>query len=246
MSSLIKSLLPSNLKGMLRKLLFGSENFGIHFSQSGEDLMVQAIMNSTIKIKNGFYVDVGSYHPTIGSNTHLLYRNGWRGINIDPRPGSKSLFDRERPLDTNLEVGVGSSSGTLTYYFISDTSALNSFSKETIAENGALDKITREITCPVMTLSEILTKHKPPGREIDFLNIDTEGFEMEVLATLDWVNTRPKIIAVEQNQVTTLADVMSSQVNALMTKNNYSAMVKNVITKTVATIIYVDNRYIRS
>jgi FkbM family methyltransferase len=240
----LKKILPGNLKGKVRKALFGAENFGIHFAQSGEDLLVQAIMNSTVREGSGFYVDVGSYHPTIGSNTHLLYSKGWHGINIDPRPGSKRMFDQARPRDINLEVGVGRKPGKLTYYFISETSALNSFSRQTIADNGALDLITREIECPVMTLSQILNEHLKPGQTIDFLNIDTEGFEMEVLSTMDWKNNRPRIIAIEQNNVTTLSDVIHSDVNRLLELNQYGAMVKNVITKTVATVIYVDNKYL--
>lgn len=43
---------------------------------------------------DGIYVDVGAFHPTKFSNTHLFYLNGWRGINIEARPGSKKLFDK--------------------------------------------------------------------------------------------------------------------------------------------------------
>jgi hypothetical protein len=55
----------------------------------------------------GFYIDVGAHHPFRYSNTHMLYRRGWRGINIDPIPGAKIAFDRFRPGDINLEMGVG-------------------------------------------------------------------------------------------------------------------------------------------
>ena len=49
------------------------------YSQEGEDIFLRKIFNK----KKGFYVDVGCYHPLDGSNTYLLYKKGWNGINLD-------------------------------------------------------------------------------------------------------------------------------------------------------------------
>ena len=51
-----------------------------HFSQYGEDLLVDVMLSH---VERGCYVDVGAFHPIHFSNTHLLYRRGWRGVNID-------------------------------------------------------------------------------------------------------------------------------------------------------------------
>ena len=64
------------------------------YSMEGEDLIV---LNLAQKISNGFYVDVGGYHPLHLNNTFLLYKKNWSGINIDLSAFSTSLFDFMRP-----------------------------------------------------------------------------------------------------------------------------------------------------
>src|SRR3989344_5781411 len=84
------------------KNIFGG--YGItHYSQNGEDIILVALF---AKKKNGFYVDVGAHHPERYSNTHLLYKNGWWGVNIDPDPDAMRLFKKRRPRDRNLCVGI--------------------------------------------------------------------------------------------------------------------------------------------
>lgn len=232
------------IKKIIKRLVYGPFGTGLHFSQSGEDLNILAIAKSFIKINKGFYVDVGAFHPHIGSNTELLYRNGWRGINIDPRPGSSKLFNQYRPQDTNLEVGVGSSEGLLNYYYIGEDSALNSFSKETIEQNGALDQITKVIELPIIPLSVLLDKHLPAGKAPDLINIDTEGYEIEVLTSLDFSRHRPKIIAIEQNNVCTFREVMESETCLFLESKGFVPVGKNIIVEHVSTIIYVDRAFL--
>ena len=52
------------------------------------------------------FIDVGAHHPMRFSNTYLFYKKKWKGINIDPLPGSMKLFNKLRPRDINLELGV--------------------------------------------------------------------------------------------------------------------------------------------
>ena len=63
------------------------------YSQEGEDLVLRKIFKKQDK---GFYVDVGAHHPKRFSNTFLLYKKGWNGINIDATPGSMKLFNKFR------------------------------------------------------------------------------------------------------------------------------------------------------
>jgi hypothetical protein len=84
------------IKNLVRRLI-GLNNETDYYSQAGEDAILSNIFNYVLPTDRGFYVDVGAYHPFKHSNTYLLYRAGWRGINIDPRPGSKALFDKHRP-----------------------------------------------------------------------------------------------------------------------------------------------------
>ena len=73
------------------------------YSQEGEDLILDRLLR---RKPRGYYVDVGAFHPKKFSNTHLFYRRGWSGINIDATPGSMDEFRRVRPRDTNLEIAI--------------------------------------------------------------------------------------------------------------------------------------------
>ena len=75
----------------------------VYYSQSGEDIIIGNFFQNKNK---GFFVDVGAYHPKHYSNTYLLYKNGWRGINIEPNPASIKLFNKYRKNDINLQTGV--------------------------------------------------------------------------------------------------------------------------------------------
>ena len=74
----------------------------------GEDLQ---ILELTKHIKNGFYVDAGCYHPTHLSNTFLLYKKNWNGINIDVSELSISLFNFMRSNDLNLNLAISNFEG---------------------------------------------------------------------------------------------------------------------------------------
>jgi len=93
------------------------------YSQEGEDLILLRIFE---KKRIGFYVDVGAHHPFRFSNTYRFYLRGWRGINIDPMPGSMRLFNKFRKRDINLELAVGENEDTLIYYMFNEP-ALNTF-----------------------------------------------------------------------------------------------------------------------
>lgn len=244
MSGILKLFFPESLKKFLKKKFYGAENFGIHHSQCGEDLTIGTVAHRFLKIKSGFFIDVGSFHPQNGSNTYLLYKKGWRGINIDPRPGSKKLFDAERPGDINLEIGISEKEGILKYYYLGEASAYNSFSKESLVKNGVFDQVLKVIDCPVMPLSKVLNDYLPPGKEIDYLNIDAEGFEMEVLSSFDLVKWQPKVISLEQNNVCTFQDVLNSGTTRFLQNHGYQPIGKNIIVQSVSTITYIHSRYI--
>src|ERR1041385_1053171 len=91
------------------------------YSQEGEDMILKRIFDEK---KNGFYVDVGAYHPKRFSNTYYFYKKGWRGINIDAMPGSRKAFRRQRPRDINVESPISDKHETLTYYAF-DEPAIN-------------------------------------------------------------------------------------------------------------------------
>ena len=89
------------------------------------------------------------------SNTYYFYRLGWHGINIDPMPGIKRIFEKTRPRDINIEVGVGMSSKLLTYYQFNEP-ALNTFSEDEVKKKaGNTYWVIKKNKIQVLSLSEI-------------------------------------------------------------------------------------------
>lgn len=166
------------------------------FSQEGEDLLVQYILNGR---ENGFYVDVGAHHPLRFSNTHSFYLRGWRGINIDARPGGMDIFDLYRPRDINLELGIADREDTMTYYVFNDP-ALNGFSADlsNLREEASPYRIIDRKEIRTYPLATVLDRHLPPGTSIDFMSVDVEGLDYEVLVSNNWARYRPEVLIVEE------------------------------------------------
>jgi FkbM family methyltransferase len=168
----------------------------LSFSQEGEDLILKRMFE---KQENGFYVDIGAHHPQRFSNTYYCYLKGWRGINIDAMPDSMKPFREIRPEDINIEAAISDSSEVLTFYIFNEP-ALNGFSKEISTSRDTISRyqITDTKQIRTKTLSEVLDEHLPQDTKIDFLSIDVEGLDYQVLLSNDWSKYRPKVILVEE------------------------------------------------
>lgn len=210
-----------------------------YYSQGGEDAIISKTFDYFIPIQKGFYLDIGAYHPYKHSNTYLLYKSGWNGINVDPRPGTKSLFDKIRKRDINVEAGIGSRDGQMTYYILDENSTMNSFSKENLEKLGVFEQVKRTLEIPVFTVDSLMKKY-PEIKEIDYLNIDAEGFEMEILSGINFDSVAPKVISIEQNDILTFADVEKSEACRLLSNKGYVPYAKNILLKNVSTVFYVN------
>lgn len=191
---LITALIPQRAKDWIIKE--NNQFLNISYSQEGEDLILNRIFTGR---RSGFYVDVGAHHPKRLSNTYKFYLKGWKGINIDALPGMKVLFDRERPNDINVEVGVSKYNTSLKYYSFNEP-ALNTFdSSEAEKKDGQNGYFVKEIkTIATTPLSQILDEHLPSKQAIDFMTIDVEGFDLEVLESNDWDRYKPTYILIEE------------------------------------------------
>lgn len=197
------------------------------YSQEGEDIILRRIFE---KRTTGFYVDVGAHHPTRFSNTYYFYKKGWRGINIDAMPGSMRLFRKLRPRDINLEVAISDSKQALTYYMFNDPAA-NGFSKDLSVERHRKGRyrIIGQIKIVTVTLSEILDTYLPENVEIDFLSVDVEGLEFQVLKSNNWTKYKPKVILTESLR-SSLSDLNNCEISELLITKEYHLFVKTVNT----------------
>jgi FkbM family methyltransferase len=192
------------------------------YAQEGEDLVVDRLLEGK---KNGFYVEVGCHHPFRFSNTYMFYKKGWRGICIDPLPGTKELFYATRPRDFVIEVGVGEQGGTLIYYMFNEP-ALNTFDSVVANSRDGIKgfKIIKQQLIEVRRLDEILTSI-PNIPAIDIMSVDVEGFDLQTLKSNDWKKFRPKIVIAEC-LASDLLSVQSDPINSLLTTLGYVAYAK--------------------
>jgi FkbM family methyltransferase len=147
----------------------------------------------------GFYVDIGAYHPVLYSNTKLLFDKGWRGINVDCNPAMMAHFRNLRPNDVNLHAAVAGKEGTVTFYRFHEWASSNTISRQfadSIAKSQNIE-IEQEIPVHALPLRKILDRHLPAGERIDFLNVDVESVDLEVLESNDWDKYRPLVVAIE-------------------------------------------------
>ena len=229
MYKFIKALLPRRL---INFLIFLNNSYISRYSvrsysQEGEDMILRRIFESK---DEGFYVDVGAHHPFRFSNTYYFYKRGWRGINIDAMPGSMAIFDKFRSRDINLEFPIASSEQVLTYFSFNEP-ALNGFSEELSrqrhGQNGYV--IDKEIKLKTIKLSSLLDQYLPDGKKIDFLNIDVEGFDLDILKSNNWLKYKPRYILIEILNCS-MPEIEKADISLFLKKNNYEVFAKSVNT----------------
>jgi FkbM family methyltransferase len=207
------------------------------YAQEGEDRVLSSLffkVHGAKHITDGFYVDVGAHHPFRYSNTCLFYKHGWSGINIDATPGSMAVFKKERPRDINLESGIGRKAGKLKFYVFNEP-ALNTFDEQ-LAKARCTDAwhIQTVVDVPIVPLSDVLQDYLPHDKRIDFLTVDVEGFDLDVLQSNDWERYRPTVVLVETFGLS-FEDLSSDPVASYLRALGYV-----VYSKTVNSTFFVD------
>lgn len=167
----------------------------VSYSQDAEDLFLWACMAERLSNPGykGFWVDIGAHDPARLSNTKMFYDIGWRGINVDPMPEAMEKFRRFRKRDINVNLGVGPSEGSMDYFMFRDY-AFNTFDKGIADSRDGLREVRK---IPMIRLDHLLDKYLPNGQHIDFLTVDAEGLDFEILKTNNWSKYRPDFVLAE-------------------------------------------------
>ncbi len=166
----------------------------ISYAQNGEDVLLDRVFHD---VDRGFYVDVGANDPVFDSVTKHFYDRGWRGVNIEPQPKLHRRLVEDRPRDINLHLGVSDREGTLTFHEAPSADGWSTFS-ELQAKNLRERNITViERPVPVTTLARVCEQYV--DQPIDFLKIDAESFESQVIGGADWSRWRPRVVLIETN-----------------------------------------------
>lgn len=186
----------------LRERVYGLLNRETSYSQFGEDLHIASYYSRLayekhIHVRSGCIVDVGAFRPVMFSNTYYFYRRGWRSINIDPTPGSKAIFDRVRPKDTNLELAIAPLEGMGTLYSFGAPCVFNTMDPETAQQTAAtMGAAPKEYKVEKCRLESLLDRHLD-GQPFELLTIDAEGYDIQVLESNNFSRHRPRLIMVE-------------------------------------------------
>lgn len=206
------------------------------YSQEGEDMILRRFFENK---DVGFYIDVGAHHPKRFSNTYYFYKKGWKGINIDAMPNSMKVFDKLRKRDINIEAAISNEKIILTYYEFNET-ALNGFSKPISLMRNELENYSIVDSYPITTktLDEVLnTFIKEIPEEIDFITIDVEGFDFNVLRSLDLNKYRPGLILIEMLSET-LEDIIYNEISFYLKKFDYKPYAK-----TFNTVFFINDSF---
>lgn len=195
------------------------------YSQEGEDILLRRYMGENCK---GLYVDIGAFHPKRFSNTYFYYKRGWSGLNIEPNPAVHKQFLAHRSRDININKGVSLINEKKNYYVFNE-SALNTFD-ESIADrlvSEGIYKLINVLTIEVDRLENILSSNLPVEVEIDFMTVDCEGYDLNVLMSNDWKKFRPNYILAESfNDMCSIFELNSNEIVQYLISVNYLFVAK--------------------
>lgn len=163
------------------------------FSQCGEDVIVEYIFKLR-GVECPSYLDVGAYHPFHLSNTALFYLKGSRGMNVEANPQLMGEIARHRKGDINLNCGVNVEEGRSLHLFVLDDPSLSTFSERELTALGR-DRLVKTIPVETHTLEHLMERYFLSGP--DFLSLDVEGLDFDIIRSLDFIRYRPKVLCVE-------------------------------------------------
>ncbi len=167
------------------------------YSQNNEE---DYILEYFKEKNNGKYLEIGSFHPTKFSNTRALYEKGWEGRLVEPSPKCmKNLEDAysNEPRITLVQAAITDRDGIITFYEASsDAIGSTDVSHKQKWEKGCGVQYT-EITVKAISMATFLKEH---GDNVDFLNLDVEGTNMQLFDLIpDWFFSRLKMICIEHD-----------------------------------------------
>lgn len=196
----------------------------ISYSQFGEDIIVENFFKTFFKKNNPTYFDIGTNDPVIGNNTYLLYTNQSFGVCVEPDPVLFEKIKSRRPLSVNINAGIGiddATEGSL-YIFPSPYTGWNTFSKAEaeikVKQSGIQYKSIVQV--PFISINQLIKEHFKSSP--DFISIDVEGLDFEILKTIDFSLYRPTMFCIE----TTFFDVnhkgeKNTVISDFMIRNGY-------------------------
>jgi FkbM family methyltransferase len=171
---------------------------GTYRAQNGEDRWLEAHFGGK---RNGYYVEVGAYDGSRFSNSFHFESLGWTGVLVEPDPVMAERCGRNRPRSRTFACAVVAPAAPREIAFVKVFEGeVYSTTELSEAHRRRLEKMGlrwEEIRVPARTLDAILAEAAPAS--IDFVSIDVEGGELQVLGGFDIGRWKPAIVIVETN-----------------------------------------------
>ena len=185
------------------------------YSQFGEDKILFELIPKNFK--SGFYVDVGCFHHKKYSNTYLLHKRGWVGVNIDMEKEKIALFNISRPGDYNFLGAISDKKDKVKIYRNQKYGVSSTINPDFLDKKNIIDEHVIETT----TLNDVLNNSPYQNKKIDLLNIDTEGNDFKVLKSLNFKIYDPSIIVIETH-LKTIEQIMQSEIYLYLEERMYT------------------------
>ena len=158
-------------------------DFSVSWSQAGEDLVVKEILDS---IDKGRYLDIGAHHPSRFSVTRHLFQKNWSGVNVDANQDLLYEFMKKRPNDVNLNFCVGFEKHcSITIFREPAISSIAATWVDRFVQEG--NQILEKRNVPGISLRRLIEENFQNG-ELDFLNVDIEGADLQALESGEFNN----------------------------------------------------------
>ena len=167
----------------------------ISYAQNFEDVMLARAFG---RREQGFYIDIGVWDAAIDSVTKHFYDLGWSGVNVEPLTKNHAAIAQARPRDININAAVSSSHDPIVLHHVVGT-GLSTSSSEYAGRHAAQGYAVEPTKVNTIGLAELCERHAA-GRCIDFIKIDVEGAEADVVSSGDWARFRPQIAVVEATE----------------------------------------------
>tara|TARA_B100000700_G_C14856261_1_gene766399 strand:- start:112 stop:807 length:696 start_codon:yes stop_codon:yes gene_type:complete len=193
------------------------------YSLSNIDVVIDYMFKD---IKKGIYIDIGCNHPIKYNNTYLLHKRGWCGINVDADKTSIKLFKEYRKNDHNIRSIVSNNTDIKKLYYYHDRSAINTLSKELVDKRSTKpQKIIEEKS---ITLNMIIENSPFKDKKINFLTIDIEGHEHNVLKNFNFSKYKIDLIVVEfLEKKLDIVEIFYQSIDSVIKSNIYNLLTKN-------------------
>lgn len=186
----------------------------VSYSQYNEDIILDALLYD---IEGGFYIDIGANYPVVDSVTKRFYDRGWSGINIEPLRLLYKQLNIARKRDINLCCGISDKNGTASFREFPELPGHSTFAEAQKDEN--LQISSREYQVPTIRLEDIFNDYCK-GKKVNFIKIDVEGFEDQVVRGNNWAVNRPEVICIEANHA-------KNAWKRILVKNSYRLFVSD-------------------